>query len=1400
MALITPTAFSHQLPLKLTNDNYLSWKFLVLPLVKGHDLLNFLDGTSPPPPDTILTSAGVAIPNPDFLTWMRQDQLLLAWLLSSISETVVSQVIHCTTSSDLWHELTVRFSSQSLASVMDLKMQIHSLQKGHLSMQAYLDQKRSLADRLRMIGCPVSDADLQLFILHGLSIEYDSLVVSLNSRSDAVSFNELCGLLLAHEQRLLKHALSIAPLQPSSPAFPASLASATSQQPVLSQAFLAAPASSVLGSPSTDKDLMEQFSAFLSSRGSWSGKHSGKSSSGTSADRFLCQLCMKRGHTADRCYKRFDATYKPPPPRPLFKNKSFQPQALSVQSGSAPPAAWYMDSGASTHVTSDLNALTSYSPYTGSDQLHIGDGKGLDILHIGSGCLQTSSSTLVLSNILHVPSISKPLLSISQLLADNNVYVQFHANLCLVKECTSHKVILQGIKRDGLYLISAAPQALLCQQDSSQLWHLRLGHASSSSLQPIATTLSCKPHKLPLCTACSLAKAHRLPFYPSDTVAHNPLELVHCDVWGPSPIVSHNGYRYYVLFTDQYTRYNWIYFCIQKSEVAQIFAQFKALVENTLSCTIKTMQIDGGTEFLPIQRSYPSIQFRISCPYTPQQNGLVERRHRQVVELSLASMFHAHLPQSFWSEIFESIVFIINRIPSSSIQSQSPYSLLHHKDPDYSFFKVLGCQCFPFTRPYTSHKLAPRSIPCVFLGYSSTYKGYKCLNLSTNKIIISRHVLFNEDVFPFKYHLPVPSSDLPSSVPTQLVVYSPSQSSSISQTNTLSQNPPPITHVYQRRNHNSHSALPQTPVPITQPASVPPSQSVSVPTPVHPMLTRSRTKTIPKALLASNNPISPLDLDPTTYSQASKDPKWRDAMATELDALAKNQTWTLVPHTEASNVVGCKWVFKTKRRSDGSVERYKARLVAKGYTQEEGLDYTETFSPVVKPTTIRLVLSLAVTHNWCIRQLDINNAFLHGDLEETIFMSQPPGFHDQQFPSHVCRLHKALYGLKQSPRAWYQKLRTTLLAFGFCTSCSDPSLFVYRHDNHTMYLLVYVDDIVLTGNNTSLITQIVHLLDQKFTIKDLGKLHFFLGIEVHPHDNGLLLTQSRYIYSILDRTHMHGAKPVNTPMATGLPLTKLSGAPFEDPHLYRSVVGALQYATITRPEISFAVNRVSQFMHSPSTCHWVAVKRILRYLKGTINYGLTIMPSTSLTLHAYADSDWAGCPDDRKSTTGYLVFLGQNLISWTSKKQTTVARSTTEAEYRGLAMVTAEVVWLQSVFRELGIQTSIPILWCDNLGATFLASNPAFHARTKHIELDFHFIREKVAAGSVKVKFICSQDQVADALTKPLSTTRFQTLRSKLTVTCPTLRLRGRVSDDIAQDDNAEQGHEDTRVQRIGTV
>lgn len=509
-----------------------------------------------------------------------------------------------------------------------------------------------------------------------------------------------------------------------------------------------------------------------------------------------------------------------------------------------------------------------------------------------------------------------------------------------------------------------------------------------------------------------------------------------------------------------------------------------------------------------------------------------------------------------------------------------------------------------------------------------------------------------------------------------------------------------------------------------------------------------------------------LEIEPSTFTQANSKTEWRNAMALEMNALALNKTWTLVPLPPNHQPVGCKWVYRIKRRADGSIERYKARLVAKGYHQIEGIDYFDTFSPVVRPTTIRTILSIAVSSHWPIRQLDVHNAFLNGDLTEQVFMTQPPGFVDPDHPDHVCLLSKALYGLKQSSRAWFTKLSSVLLTLGFIASNYDPSLFTSHSHDHTTMILIYVDDILITGSNPSHIQKCISHLQNTFSLKDLGPLSYFLGIEVHKSNQGIRLTQAKYLQDLLLRSNMDSAKPAPTPMPANSTLSQADSPPFDNPHQYRSIVGALQYATITRPDLSFAVNKVSQFMHAPTTNHWSAVKRILRYIRGTITHGTTIISDSSHTLHAYSDADWAGSLDDRRSTSGYCIYLGRNLISWSAKKQPTVSRSSTEAEYRSLAITCAEILWLQYLLQELHLPlTSPPTLWCDNLGATFLAANPMFHARTKHIEIDYHFVRERVASKELNVRFLCSNDQLADIMTKPLPTARFQFLKSKLTVT-----------------------------------
>ncbi|KAD5508773.1 hypothetical protein E3N88_16476 [Mikania micrantha] len=354
--------------------------------------------------------------------------------------------------------------------------------------------------------------------------------------------------------------------------------------------------------------------------------------------------------------------------------------------------------------------------------------------------------------------------------------------------------------------------------------------------------------------------------------------------------------------------------------------------------------------------------------------------------------------------------------------------------------------------------------------------------------------------------------------------------------------------------------------------------------------------------------------------------------------------------------------------------------------------------PVVKPATIRTVLSLAISRSWPIHQLDVKNAFLHGHLNETVFMHQPPGFHDKTHPNFVCRLKKSLYGLKQAPRAWYTRFASHLLSQGFRSSVCDPSLFIYSQNDQLAYLLLYVDDIVLTASSNALLSHIIAMLSAEFAMTDLGQLHHFLGIKVTHTPTGLFLDQSQYTKDILSRASMTACKPCSTPVDSSAKLSALDGPIFHDPSLYRSLAGALQYLTFTRPDITYAVQQICLFMHQPHDPHFAFLKRVLRYLQGTIDYGIRLTRSTTQSLVAYSDADWAGCPDSRRSTSGYCVFLGDNIISWSSKRQSTISRSSAEAEYRGVSNAVAETTWLRNLLLELHIPLKqASVIYCDNV-------------------------------------------------------------------------------------------------------
>ncbi|KAJ9542459.1 hypothetical protein OSB04_028965 [Centaurea solstitialis] len=957
--------------------------------------------------------------------------------------------------------------------------------------------------------------------------------------------------------------------------------------------------------------------------------------------------------------------------QPQYTDLSSVFQAMSVQ---APQDNnFYMDSGATRHMKFNQGTMHSLTPCN-SNFIQVGNGAMVPARYIGHCTLPYSSYPLHLNNVLVSDKLIKNLISVRRFTIDNSVSVEFDPFGFTVKDLKTWS-FLQRCDSDhhDLYpVLPPAPRSTLASANvavSFDVWHRRLGHPGAAIFQFLVSRkfIACSSQSSALCHACQLGKHCRLPFSLSTTKTSRVFELIHSDLW-TSPL----------------------------------------------------FQCDNGREFnnqpfLDFFKTH-GIKMRFSCPYTSPQNGKAERTIRTINNTLRTSLIQASLPPKFWVEALLSSVHTFNLLPSTTIQYKTPFEVLFGFSPTYSHLRVFGCLCYPNTAPIAPHKLAPRSSACVYLGPSTDHRGYRCLDLITQKVIISRHVVFDETHFPFPDFQPRPSSedydsfDVDDSPPS------------------LSPIPDAVATPPESSNSNPSSSA--------EPSQPPASATTSG----HPMTTRSRTGSLKPKQIFNLSVTSDISLIPRSAAQAMCDPHWRAAMDAETAAIISNYTWDLVPKPSDANIVGNRWLFRHKFDSNGRLERYKARLVAQGFSQQPGLDFDDTFSPVVKPATIRTVISISISRNWPIHQLDVKNAFLHGDLTKTVYMCKPPGYVNSSFPDHVCRLRKALYGLKQAPRAWYHRFAVYLSSLGFLSSKTDTSLFTYHRGSDTIYLLLYVDDIILTASSPTLISMVISKLSSEFPMSDLGPLSFFLGI---------------------------AASRSNTPADTKTKLA-VDGEPVPDPTLYRSLAGALQYLTFTRPDIAYAVQQVCLFMHDPRLPYLNALKRILRYLKGTLSYGLHLKASAVDRLVAYSDADWAGCPNTRRSTSGFCVYLGDNLVSWSSKRQHVVSRSSAEAEYRGIANVVAETAWLRNLLLELCCPLSrATVVFCDNVSAMYLASNPVQHQRTKHVEIDLHFVRERVAIGHVRVLHVPPAYQYADIFTKGLPTSLFLDFRDSLNIRLP---------------------------------
>nr|GEX76253.1 ribonuclease H-like domain-containing protein [Tanacetum cinerariifolium]GEX76257.1 ribonuclease H-like domain-containing protein [Tanacetum cinerariifolium]GEX76562.1 ribonuclease H-like domain-containing protein [Tanacetum cinerariifolium] len=575
-------------------------------------------------------------------------------------------------------------------------------------------------------------------------------------------------------------------------------------------------------------------------------------------------------------------------------------------------------------------------------------------------------------------------------------------------------------------------------------------------------------------------------------------------------------------------------------------------------------------------------------------------------------LFQARLPPECWVEALLTAAYLLNIIPSTFINNDIPYMNLFNKPTSYTHIRTFGCLCYPYTFP--PHKLAPRTTPSIFLGYPYNHHGYRCLDLNTNKIIISHHVTFDETVFPFGSMTPTrpPSYQfLDDNLDTSLIALR------LLTTPTFRQQTSP-----QTTQQTTPQATPQTtpltslPTPSPLNTTLPPNTSppnTSPPPPPstsqHPMVTRSKVGIV-KANPKYNFHVTTSSSIPKSPFYALRDPNWIQAMFDEYKALIDNKTWVLVPCPPNVNIVRSMWFYKHKYKADGSLGWYKAQLVANGCSQQQGIDNDETFSHVIKPATIRNVLSLAVSQQWLIHRLDMKNAFLHRHLTKTVYMHQPPGFTDSTHFDYVCLLQKSLYGLKQGPRAWFQQFSNYAIRAGFYHSKTDSSLFIFHKGPDTAYLLLYVDGIILKSSSTSLLQRIISSLHAKFAMTYLGPLNYFLGISAMRTTSGIFLSQTKYATEILERAQMLKCNSCRTPVDTEKKLGP-EGSSVTDPTLYRSLAGVLQYLTFTRPDLSYAVQQLCLYMHDPREPHLNALKRVLRYLRGTIDLGLQLFWSTT---------------------------------------------------------------------------------------------------------------------------------------------------------------------------------------------
>ena len=1321
--------------------DFLVWKVQVQAYLEANGWYGTVDGS------VITPKEG---DSPDLISqWLKTDAKAKAVILNSLETSVVRSVMTLNTAYDMWTRLTTLYQSRSKLSINLLLQKFHAYKMADDSdMGTHIANVESMAQQLSDLGQVVDEAQIISKLLQ-LPRRYRHLISAWDVIDEEKQTREnLIPRLLKEEKLEFGEPDSVVSNDNDSAAF-----SSVRPKPRNGNVHQAKP------------------------------KFNGK-----------CFYCHKIGHKKGQC-RQLERERRNEHRNASSGNSGYMSSEVrnrkegdfmfSAQSSLIDSEDWMADSGAARHMCNRRDWFSKYTELETKRPMLSASGHIIYAVGIGSVPIESfvdgKPILITVTDVLYFPQVQQNLLSIRQL-TQHGLEVRFTADG--LKILSGKRVIAIGeLQDERLYrlkcrvvleqtisansVVSSGPQPL-------DVWHERFGHANYrtieeavkhktiSGLQVDREVVSSSAERF--CEACCLGKQARLPIPRSELRATKCADLIHFDICGPMSVETPGGSKYVAIFVDDYSGYLMIYPLRNKSDILD--AVQDVLVEAAAAGhKVRTLRSDNALEFKSAKMAKllkdHLVKQEFTTPYVPAENGRVERQNRTIIESARSMLNAANLPKTLWGEASKAAGYIRNRVPLKRLEWKTPFEVWHGTKPSVEHLRIWGSVGYVYVEGHRRDKLDAKSERRILVGYDDKSNSYRMWLPGSKNIRFSRDIRFVESIPKRVAVFDISGSDDTTVSPTSLK--SESKEFPLTSDESIERNPS-VKRAYKdvdlsALNSPSHKRLGRQ-------ATIEAKEKIR---------SIAQDEDMDDDAWFASHVDSVCDVAyatrecPANFHDAMKSPeaeKWKVATASEYESLMSNKTWSLVERPSNVNVIKSMWVFRMKYRPNGSVERYKARLVVKGCSQRAGVDYFDTYSPVSRMTSIRCLLSMAASKDLEIVQCDVTTAFLYGELDEEVFMYQPEGYDDGS--GRVCKLEKALYGLKQAPLQWNRKISRVLKQLHLKPCSSDSCVYVRERDN--LIFALYVDDGLCIAPSLRIIEGFLESLEKSFKMtRCVADCFIGLEIERDRENRTLKIHQRTYLKKVLERFAMADCNPARTPFVVDQRLRRNideNGKVLDSYNApFRQLIGSLMYAAVgTRPEIAYIVNQLSQFLEAPSKEHWIAAKRVLRYLKGSLDVGITYSASEDPNqLIAYSDASWASEIETRKSVTGICLMLNNGIVGWKSKKQSVVTDSTTYAEYVAAHACSREVVWLRNLLEESGCEQLLPtVLNMDNAAAELLIKNPIQHERTKHVDIKFHYVRECFERGLLTIRHVSTDNQLADIFTKAVPVNKFDIMKIRL--------------------------------------